>query len=297
MLNGKNGMRTTIEHQSVQSQQISIHNGSGRDISKAETSKKSENEPPTKVLKLINGSAILASVVDKDHKLIPAGLQVVSLPVRVIGPSPMATIDLSNSNVPRNHNQMANGAQLQKLLVNGTSANITTANTVMTTTTNKITNEFPRLPGGAELNILPTGTNGTNLYRTNGKVIINNGFNIKAEFLNTNDVNQTNGRSVHMVTPVQSNSTPISGLTPIVVSQGQNGTSLAHIIAPSPQLAAKVVTTPLSVNGQGLPIMGTQYLSTAVVKPVVVTVAGNTVHNGSITLPITSTSATNSSNL
>lgn len=81
--------------------------------------------------------------------------------------------------VPRNHNQMANGAQLQKLLVNGTSANITTANTVMTTTTNKITNEFPRLPGGAELNILPTGTNGTNLYRTNGKVIINNGFNIK----------------------------------------------------------------------------------------------------------------------
>ncbi|XP_037041027.1 probable GPI-anchored adhesin-like protein PGA18 [Bradysia coprophila] len=303
MLNGKNGMRTTIEHQQIQSQQVSLHNtnGSRSDISKTDASKKSENEPPTKVLKLINGSAILASVVDKDHKLIPAGLQVVSLPVRVIGPSPMATIDLSNSNVPRNHNhlQTANGAQLQKLLVNGTQANITTANTVMTTTTNKITNEFPRLPGGAELNILPTGTNGTNLYRTNGKVaIINNGFNIK-EFLNTSDVNQTNGRSVHMVTPVQSNSTPISGLTPIVVSQGQNGTSLAHIIAPSSQLAGKVVTTPLSVNGQGLPMMGTQYLSTAVVKPVVVTVAGsgNTVHNGSITLPITSTSATNSSNL
>lgn len=167
--------------------------------------------------------------------------------------------------VQRNHNhiQTANGAQLQKLLVNGTSANITTANTVMTTSTNKITNEFPRLPGGAELNILPSATNGTtNLYRTNGKVaIINNGFNIKGtfviwkssrsthsifffvEFLNTTDVNQTNGRSVHMVTPVQSNSTPISGLTPIVVSQGQNGTSLTsltHIIAPSPQLAGKV---------------------------------------------------------
>lgn len=265
--------------------------------------KKSENEPPTKVLKLINGSAILASVMDKDNKLIPAGLQVVSLPLRVIGSSPMGTIDLSNSNVPRNHNhlQTTNGAQLQKLLVNGTSANITTANTVMTTTTNKITNEFPRLPGGAELNVLPTGTNGTNVFRTNsGKVIINNAFNIK-EYLNTSDVNQTNGRTVHMVTPVQSNSASISGLTPIVVSQGQNGTSLTHIMAPSPQLAGKVVTTPLSVNGQGLPIpiMGTQYLSTAVVKPVVVTVAGsgNTVHNGSITLPITSTSATNSSNL
>lgn len=50
----------------------------------------------------------------------------------------------------------------------------------MTTSTNKIANEFPRLPGGAELNILPTGTNGTSLYRSNGKVaIINNGFNIK----------------------------------------------------------------------------------------------------------------------
>ncbi len=78
MLNGKNGVRTTIEHQQIQSQQSSLHNinGNGRDLSKADTSKKSENEPPTKVLKLINGSAILASVVDKDHKLIPAGLQV-----------------------------------------------------------------------------------------------------------------------------------------------------------------------------------------------------------------------------
>lgn len=76
MLNCKNGVRTTIEHQQPQIQHASLHNimGNGRDISKVETSKKSENEPPTKVLKLINGSAILASVVDKDHKLIPAGL-------------------------------------------------------------------------------------------------------------------------------------------------------------------------------------------------------------------------------
>lgn len=65
-------------------------------------------------------------------------------------------------------------------------------------------------------------------------------FFFRLEFLNTTDVNQTNGRSVHMVTPVQSNSTPITGLTPIVVSQGQNGTSLTHIIASSPQLAGKV---------------------------------------------------------
>lgn len=91
VLNGKNGVRSTIEHQQqqqqqqpqqqqqqqqspLQTQQTPLQNVGGRDIPKVETSKKSENEPPTKVLKLINGSAILASVVDKDHKLIPAGL-------------------------------------------------------------------------------------------------------------------------------------------------------------------------------------------------------------------------------
>lgn len=76
LLNCKNGVRTTFEHQQAHSLQATMHNinGNGREMSKSEASKKSENEPPTKVLKLINGSAILASVVDKDHKLIPAGL-------------------------------------------------------------------------------------------------------------------------------------------------------------------------------------------------------------------------------
>lgn len=75
ILNCKNGVRTTIDHQQ-QTQQTSLHNiiGNGREMTKVEASKKPENEPPTKVLKLINGSTILASVVDKDHKLIPAGL-------------------------------------------------------------------------------------------------------------------------------------------------------------------------------------------------------------------------------
>lgn len=51
--------------------------------------------------------------------------------------------------------------------------------------------------------------------------------------------NQTN-RAVHMVTPLQSNTT-LSGLTPIVVSsQGQNCNNLTHIIASTPQLAGKV---------------------------------------------------------
>lgn len=49
------------------------------------------------------------------------------------------------------------------------------------------------------------------------------------------------GRAVHVVTPIQSNST-ISGLTPIVVPQGQGGTNLAQIVAASSsQLGGKVL--------------------------------------------------------
>lgn len=59
----------------------------------------------------------------------------------------------------------------------------------------------------------------------------------------------------------------------------------------------QVVTAPLSVNGQGLPIMGTQYLSTAMVKPMVVTVSGNGSNaTGTITLPITTTTSIAGSN-
>lgn len=61
-----------------------------------------------------------------------------------------------------------------------------------------------------------------------------------SDFIGTTDTNGTNGRAVHMVTPIQSNQTPISGLTPIMVSQDQNGTNLTHIIASSQQLAGKV---------------------------------------------------------
>lgn len=44
-----------------------------------------------------------------------------------------------------------------------------------------ITSESARLPGGAELNILPAGVNGAAVYRSNGKVQIvpNNGITIK----------------------------------------------------------------------------------------------------------------------
>lgn len=70
----------------------------------------------------------------------------------------------------RNQNHQT-GAQLHKLLVSGTTAS---SNGLTTSATN--TSELTRLPGGAELNILSTGTNG--LYRSNnGKLSIVNGVN------------------------------------------------------------------------------------------------------------------------
>lgn len=71
-----------------------------------------------------------------------------------------------------------NGAQLHKLLVNSTAAP-----TIITTGSNA--SELTRLPGGAELNILPAGINGTPIYRGNGKLtILNNGMTIKGKFYN-----------------------------------------------------------------------------------------------------------------
>lgn len=65
-----------------------------------------------------------------------------------------------------------NGAQLHKLLVSGAPTSVTTT----------ATPELARLPGGAELNILPTGTNSATIYRGNGKLaIVNNGIAIKGK--------------------------------------------------------------------------------------------------------------------
>lgn len=66
-----------------------------------------------------------------------------------------------------------NGAHLHKLLVSGTSTNLTAP--VITTTINGSSNgssELARLPGGAELNILPTNSNGATLYRGNSQLAI-----------------------------------------------------------------------------------------------------------------------------
>lgn len=98
------------------------------------------------------------------------------------------TSSQSSNRLPhQTHIQTMTGAQLHKLLISSTNNSstsnngITTISTSGTTTgysngsspimTTTITPELARLPGGAELNILPAGTNGATalpLYRTTG---------------------------------------------------------------------------------------------------------------------------------
>jgi MAX-binding protein len=85
---------------------------------------------------------------------------------------------------PQNHQLITtpmttsvSGQQLHKLLVSGTT---TTANGSASHAGNGggvvFTSELARLPGGAELNILPAGTNGATIYRGgSGLAILNNG--------------------------------------------------------------------------------------------------------------------------
>lgn len=99
---GKNGIRQTIDI----SEQGALINGNHTKEQKSWDSK-SDFEPPTKVIKLINANIALASV-DKDSKMIPSNHQltysqvVVPLPqsVRVIGQTPngLSAIELGNSN-------------------------------------------------------------------------------------------------------------------------------------------------------------------------------------------------------
>jgi len=180
-----------------------IPNNSKDQIKKIDTISTS-SEPPTKVIKLINSNGITLASVDKDSKLIPSGQLTLSQVVvsqipllaptqtlRVIGPAPngVATIELSNSNAIKGRTSIqnqqhsalpngTNGAHLHKLLVSGASTNLT-APVITSTFVNGSANgtsELTRLPGGAELNILPSNTNGTALYRSNGQLAIIKGI-------------------------------------------------------------------------------------------------------------------------
>lgn len=116
MPNGKNGIRHhTIdlsEQHSPQQHTTIMTNGknSKEQASKIDTISAS-TEPPTKVIKLINGNGITLASVDKDSKLMTAGgqLQVVVSQIPLLAPTQtlrvigqgtngVATIELSNSN-------------------------------------------------------------------------------------------------------------------------------------------------------------------------------------------------------
>lgn len=267
-----------------------------------------EGEQPAKVFKVFNGLAL--GQMDKDSKLSLAGAplqlsQVVgggSLVVspfmtsspnggslRLVGPNSLATIELSSgpsSQSSSSSGRCANGqslsppnsggAQLHKLLMSAVSASAGAAGGSTNTITNGNSSSFVsaaevgRLPGGAELNILPTATNGTaSLYRGNGKLsIVNNGISLKGA-----DTNSSRG-GVHVLNTQVLQSA--AGLATIGVTQAQQNNNFAQLIATSPQMTGKVN---LSVGGgQGLPLItGTQYLGS--VKPVVVAVSSSTSNN------------------
>lgn len=107
MVNGKNGMRKAID--------VNEHGAliSKEQIKMESISAKGDSEPPTKLIKLINGGTIALASMDKEHKLIPSGQLTLSQVVvsqipllassqglRVIGQAPngLATIELGNPN-------------------------------------------------------------------------------------------------------------------------------------------------------------------------------------------------------
>ncbi|XP_023289644.1 uncharacterized protein LOC105703896 isoform X2 [Orussus abietinus] len=127
--------------------------------------------------------------------------------------------------------------------------------------------ELTRLPGGAELNILPA----------NGLTLSHASVSLSAATSKTNSSVMQNAPSTGAdptgIAHIVSQHTPLSSLTPLVtpmtvVSQGNQVT--AHILAPS-NLAGKMITTPILKSVGQVPLMNAQYLNTTtLVKPVVV---------------------------
>ncbi|TGZ48785.1 Max-binding protein MNT, partial [Temnothorax longispinosus] len=135
--------------------------------------------------------------------------------------------------------------------------------------------ELARLPGGAELNILPA----------NGKPA---------------STMMQNSPSTESIAHIVGQHAPLSGLTPIVtpmtvVSQGSQVT--AHILAPS-SLAGKMITTPILKSVGQMPLVNAQYLNTTtLVKPVVVVSSPSTSTAASTTAAtVSSTQPSSTSN-
>lgn len=123
--------------------------------------------------------------------------------------------------------------------------------------------ELARLPGGAELNILPA----------NGLTLSHAGVSLQTATGKPGSTVMQNAPSTESIAHIVGQHAPLSGLTPIVtpmtvVSQGNQVT--AHILAPS-SLAGKMITTPILKTVGQMPLMNAQYLNTTtLVKPVVV---------------------------
>ncbi|XP_011051119.1 PREDICTED: AF4/FMR2 family member 4-like isoform X1 [Acromyrmex echinatior] len=122
--------------------------------------------------------------------------------------------------------------------------------------------ELARLPGGAELNILPA----------NG-LTLSHGVSLQTATGKPTSTMMQNSPSTESIAHIVGQHTPLSGLTPIVtpmtvVSQGNQVT--AHILAPS-SLAGKMITTPILKSVGQMPLVNAQYLNTTtLMKPVVV---------------------------
>ncbi|XP_058454609.1 serine-rich adhesin for platelets-like isoform X2 [Malaya genurostris] len=166
--------------------------------------------------------------------------------------------------------QQMTGAQLHKLLLSSTTTNGlngygTNGTSIVSNaafpngpapnsaTNTTITPELARLPGGAELNILPAGTNSTTalpLYRTTGQpgklafvnaISTGNGGNLTLK--GTECTTSSTGRTaVHVVTPIQTSSGQLSGLTPVVVSRYDHSANLPALFttASGPQTSAQL---------------------------------------------------------
>ncbi|XP_044007854.1 type-2 histone deacetylase 1-like isoform X3 [Aphidius gifuensis] len=144
--------------------------------------------------------------------------------------------------------------------------------------------ELTRLPGGAELNILPgvfRSVKSQPLTVQGGLSLSHTGISLQSSSgKSTSSVIQTTSSSdgiAHIVTQHSS----LTGLTPMtVVSQGNQVT--AHILGTS-NLTGKMITTPLLKSVNQVPIVNAQYLNTTtLVKPVVVvTTSSNSIISSS----------------
>lgn len=173
----------------------------------------------------------------------------------------------SNQSISSNHNHLPQppnihtmtNAQLHKLLMSSSTGSSNNGITTISSTgslagysngsspTTTITSELARLPGGAELNILPAGTNGATalpLYRATtgqgGKLTfvnaISTGNGTGLTLKGTDNSTGTRTTALHVVTPIP-NSAQLSGLTPVVVSRYDQDAP-SHMIGPFTTSAA-----------------------------------------------------------